>query len=264
MNARRFLSVLLLCSLPAARGTSQESPLLPPDSTHALLLVDSSPESAWVMLDTACVGRTPCSLTVAAPATYLLRLQHPDVANWLTAALEETLAVRPGEVTRRSYPLPVWTLIVSSPMGAEIFAGDSLLGSSPLLLRPGRISPATPLTARLRGYETATATPAMAARGVLRIPLRASGEPGASIDNSLLELPRPHTTRLYLTGGGAILAGAAAAYFKMKADNANSDFLLNGDPAALSSRDRYDRASGVFLVVTQVSLGLFLAFLMSE
>jgi hypothetical protein len=262
MNARCLLLVLTLCSLPAGAGAAQES--APPDSTQALLVVDSSPESAWVMLDTASIGKTPCSLAVHAPASYHLRLQHPDLANWLTGAVEETLAVRPGEIVRRTYQLPVWTLVVSSPMGAEIFAGDSLLGSSPLLLRPGKISRSAPLTARLRGYESATANPAMATRGVLRIPLRASTEPGTFIDQRLLDIPRPSSTRLYLTGGGALLAGAAAAYFKVKADNANSDYILNGDPASLSDRNRYDRASGVFLVVTQVSLGLFLAFLMSE
>jgi hypothetical protein len=104
----------------------------------------------------------------------------------------------------------------------------------------------------------------MATRGILRIPFRARMDPGTSFDQSLISETRPSSARLYLTGGGAILAGAAAAYFKVKADNANNDYLLAGDPASLSDRNRFDTASGVFLVVTQLSLGLFLAFLMSE
>ena len=104
----------------------------------------------------------------------------------------------------------------------------------------------------------------MATRGILRVALRARIDPGAQFDRALVSGARPSATRLYLTGGGAIFAGAAAAYFKAKADNANDDYLLTRDPAFSSARDRFDTTSGVFLVVTQVSLGLFLAFLMSE
>jgi hypothetical protein len=227
-------------------------------------VIRSSPESAWVLLDTTVAGTTPCSLAVAAPARYRLRIQHPDVTNWLTGTVEDTFTVSPGEIVQRGYILEEWTLVESSPMGADVFAGDSLLGSAPLLLRNGRVAPATPLTFRLRGYETTTANIGIAVRGILRVPLRARMDPGTSWGQPQITDTRPSSTRLYLTGGGAILAGAAAAYFKVKADNANNDYLLTRDPASSADRSRFDTTSGVFLAVTQVSLGLFLAFLMSE
>jgi hypothetical protein len=264
MIVRSLIWFVLLCCMSPGRGVAQAGAPPPADSAHALLVISSSPESAWVMLDTAIAGQTPCSLAVPAPARVHLRIQHPDIANWLTGTVDDTLAVHGGEIIRRAYTLETRTLVVSSPMGAEVFDGDSLLGSTPLVLQRERVSPTSELTLRLRGYERAAANPGMASRGVLRVPLRARMDPATQPDRALLTDSRPSPTRLYLTGGGAILAGAAAAYFKTKADNTNNDYLLTRDPALASKRNRFDTTSGVFLVVTQVSLGLFLAFLLSE
>jgi len=45
--------------------------------------------------------------------------------------------------------------------------------------------------------------------------------------------------RLYASALGAIIAGAAAAYFKIQADNQNDLYLLTGDPAAWSKVRKY-------------------------
>jgi hypothetical protein len=247
----------------AGKSMAQNLPAPSRDSAYALLSVATSPESAWVMIDSVVMGRTPCTLKIAAPAHHRLRIQHPDITNWLNESVEDTLDVVPGQQISRMYALEAWTLVLSSPMGAEITAGDSVLGNTPLIVRPGEISPAAPLTFRLKGYERATANLGLAARGILRIPLRARPDAEPSFDQTTIA-PQPSHLRLYLAGGGAVLAGAAAAYFKMKADDANNEYLLTKNPGSASDRDRFDTTSGVFLIVTQVSLGLFLAFLMSD
>jgi hypothetical protein len=263
MIHRLLVWIVLVSSVLIGRSMAQNVPPPPRDSTSAFLVIASSPDSAWVMVDTVVVGRTPCSLRVAAPARHRLRIQHPDITNWLNENVEDSLDVVPGQSISRMYTMEAWTLVESSPMGAEITAGDSILGKTPLIFRPGQISPAATLTFRLSGYEGATATLEMATRGILRVPLRARPDVEPSFDQTIAS-PQPSRTRLYLTGGGAVLAGAAAAYFKMKADDANNDYLLTRNPGAASDRDRFDTTSGVFLIVTQVSLGLFLAFLMSD
>lgn len=265
MIIRTSTGIILLFLLLHPRATAQDFPLPPPaDSLHATLIIHTSPESSWVMIDTALVGRTPCSLTVPAPARFRLRIQSPDASNWLSGTIDDTLEVGPGQTVSRTFVLETWILVATSPMGAEISTEDSLLGTTPLIVRPGMLSPATPLTFRLRGYETATANLAMATDGILRIPLRARPGPDVTFDEPDGAPAHRSRLRLYLTGGGAVLAGAAAAYFKVKADNANNDFILTQNPAFSSDRDRFDTTSGVFLAVTQITLGLFLAFLMSE
>ncbi len=261
MILRSSVLLFLLCPAVFRPASAQESSA---DSLHAVLLINTSPESAWVLLDTTVAGRTPCSLTVPAPARYRIRIQSPDVSNWLSGTIDDTLDVRPGQTVRRTFVLETWTLVVTSPMGAVILAGDSLLGTTPFIVRPGVLSPATPLTFRLTGYAPATATLSLAENGILRIPLRASSDQEVTFDQTMAAAAGPPHLRLYLTGGGAVLAGAAAAYFKVKADDANNEFLATGDPSFASERDRFDTTSGVFLAVTQISLGLFLAFLMSE
>jgi hypothetical protein len=263
MTFRSLVWIVLASSVFVGKSMAQSVPLPLQDSSHALLVVTTSPESAWVMVDSLVMGRTPCFLRVAAPAHYRLRIQHPDITNWLNQSVDDTVDVVPGQTVSRMYALEAWTLVVSSPMGAEIIAGDSILGNTPLIVRPGEISPTAPLTFRLQGYEGATANLGMAARGILRIPLRARPDVEPSFDQTMVP-PQPSQIRLYLAGGGAVLAGAAAAYFKMKADDANNEYLLTKNPGSASDRDRFDTTSGVFLIVTQVSLGLFLAFLMSD
>jgi hypothetical protein len=155
-------------------------------------------------------------------------------------------------------------MVTSSPSGAEVFQGDSLLGTTPLLVPTGRVSPGALLRLRKRGYNAAIANMGQGQRGILSVPLMASNDPTTEPDQSLLPQTAPSSLRLYLSGGGAVVAGAAAAYFKVKADNRNGDYLATGNPMMASDRDRFDTASGVFLAAAEVSIGLFMAFLLSE
>jgi hypothetical protein len=70
--------------------------------------------------------------------------------------------------------------------------------------------------------------------------------------------------RLYISGATTIIAGAASAYFKVKADNTYSQYVRSGDPNQLSEVNRLDTAAGIALVATQISLGLFAYFMLSE
>jgi len=259
MNCRRILASIFVCAV--ATGSAQT---VTDTMTSARLFITSSPESAWVYLDTSFVGRTPCSVEVADRSTRHLRLLHPDFANWLTGGVDDTVRFSPGERLVRQYKMERWTTIVSSPPGAEVLLGDSVLGATPLLIPEGGLSLETPLLVRMRGYDPVVARLAQAQRGILQVPLLARWDPGRPNGDLLLTGNRHSSLRLYVTGAGAILAGAASAYFKVKADDRNNAFLITGNPLLALERKRYDNASAVLLAVTEVSLGLFVAFLLSE
>jgi hypothetical protein len=70
--------------------------------------------------------------------------------------------------------------------------------------------------------------------------------------------------KLYVAGAATIIAGATSAYFKLKADNRYSDYIRTGNATSLAEVDRLDTAAGVALAATQISLGLFTYFLLSE
>jgi hypothetical protein len=72
------------------------------------------------------------------------------------------------------------------------------------------------------------------------------------------------TVELYITGAATILSGVAAAYFKVKADDRYQHYLRSGDDALLSQTHRLDTAAGVAIAATQVGLGLFTYFILSQ
>jgi len=72
------------------------------------------------------------------------------------------------------------------------------------------------------------------------------------------------TIALYTSGGIAIVAGVAAAYFKISADGRNDTYLMTGNPALLDERRRLDTAAGIALMVTQIGFAVFSCLLLAE
>jgi hypothetical protein len=69
---------------------------------------------------------------------------------------------------------------------------------------------------------------------------------------------------LYASGGVAIAAGVAAAYFKITADDRNDGYVATGNPALLDERRRLDTAAGIALVASQLGFALFSYLLLAE
>ncbi|MBI5215484.1 MAG: PEGA domain-containing protein [Ignavibacteriae bacterium] len=69
---------------------------------------------------------------------------------------------------------------------------------------------------------------------------------------------------LYLTSSAAIVSGAVAAFFKIKADNLYDEFERTGDQSALDKVKTYDTVSGIALGVCEINLGLLTYFLLSK
>jgi hypothetical protein len=69
---------------------------------------------------------------------------------------------------------------------------------------------------------------------------------------------------LYLTSSAAVVSGAVAAYFKIKADNLYDEFERTGDNSALDDVKTYDTVSGIALGVCEINLGLLTYLLLSK
>lgn len=186
-------------------------------------------------------------------------------------------AAAPDDSTRSTPPLSL-LIVTSRPDSAEVFIDSISAGMTPCSTV---ISPSIPhavlvLQSPANAWLTdAVQETVMAAPGdtlrrhVTFRPLPLTGAPAArpfseALDVTGASLLRPPRWRLYLSGGGALLAGATAAYLKGKADDKHAEFLATRDPAAASSRDRYDTSSTLFLIASEVGFGLFLAFLLAE
>ena len=87
------------------------------------------------------------------------------------------------------------------------------------------------------------------ADGKSRSPLMASGEQARRL------------TPIIVASGAAVIAGSAAAYFKIKADKSYNEYLSSGSPGAMARVDSFDKYAAISLVVSQLSI-LALSYLL--
>ena len=211
----------------------------------AFLSVHSAPAGLAVYVDSALVGRTPVDSLALAPGTFVLRVLAARERSWEGPALIETLQMKPGEsVLRDVRPLRIGS-VTSEPYGAHVSVGDSLLGSTPLLLPAGLEG--SMVTLSLDGYESQS-LPLTGDLHVLLTPKPGSAHSALAVNHS------GNMTPVVLSAGVTVLAGASAAYCKIKADARYADFRSNGQPSDLDAVHRLDLLSGISLAVSELSL----------
>jgi len=257
----RALVILLALVSAAARGQGDSSLT----AGTASLTIQTSPAGATVSVDDTMRGTTPLAIAALSPGRHILQITHPDTANWLTGGTADTVVLQAGEERVLHYALSGWLLLNTVPSGAGVYLGDSLAGTTPLLLRQrGELH--ARLTLAREGYATVVARPEDFRRGALLLTLTPAAGGGGAVPppgEAILQ-PGPSPVPLYISGISAIVSGVAAAYCKARADEASDEFLRTRNPAQLSERDRFDTAAAVSIVVMEVSLGLLVYFLVSR
>jgi hypothetical protein len=240
-----------------------------PDSTlstpRTSLGISTMPDSGWVYIDGAFAGRAPVRIDTLPPGRHILHIVHPDYSNWLTEGAGDTILLLKDTLLVRHYKLSQWYSVISIPSDASVFAGDSLIGVTPLILRPNLIPPDSSLTIRKKGFNPVSSSLALAARGVLVVPLLPSGEPSEENDWRLASAPgsRKNVLPLWVAGGSALVFGGFSAYYKLAADDQQQAFLATGNPYNAAERSRLDKLSALYFVAAQIGLGAFIAFLLS-
>lgn len=229
---------------------------------RASITIRSLPDSARVTIDSAIAGWTPLTLDSLAAGLHRLRLIHPDMSNWLTVPLEDTVRLSPGEHRTLQYTFEQARFLVSLPSGAEVFIGDSVVGTTPLTFLPGQMPAGSPVKLRKNGFSPVRADFSLATRGVLTVALSPEGGMPVRTEEDLV--PAPWSGRLVIPGALAVLSGGLTAYFKIKADNHQTAYLATGDLSQRAERDRLDNLAAVFLVAMQVSLGFFITFILTQ
>jgi hypothetical protein len=200
------------------------------------------------------------------PGLHTVRVVHPDYANWLTETIRDSVTTSAGGELLKTYTLGQWYSVVSIPSDAQVFSGDSVIGTTPLVLSPLSLPTDSTLVLRKRGYAPVSTSLALASRGVLLIPLSPSGEPVEENDWRLSSSARSRTSTLplWVSGGSAVIFGGFSAYYKLEADRHQSSYLSTGNPYHLVERDRLDGLSALYFVAAQVGLGVFIWYLLSD
>lgn len=260
MRRMVLLLTISLCLAFPAPGSADTT------AQHAryVLSITTSPDSGWISIDGLLAGRAPLRIDTLSAGVHIVHVAHPDFSNWLTEAADDTIIMR--QDTTIHYLLAHWYSIITVPVGATVFAGDSALGQTPLLLGPDRIPSDSTLTLRKNGFGEATTSLALAARGVLIIPLIPTGQPSEASDWRLAASPaaRRNTLPLWIAGGSAVVFGGFSAYYKLAADDQQQAFLSTGNPYNAAERTRLDNLAALYFVAAQIGLGVFVAYLLSE
>jgi hypothetical protein len=232
--------------------------------TRGTLRIGSEPQGALVRLNGADAGFTPFEADTLPAGPYLVEVIPPDSAGWLTRTARDSVFLEAYELEERTYRLAHLLFLQTLPPGAELFAGDSLLGETPVVVERSLFSRTPPAVLRKVGFHPVTLSPPTAAgpAGTLTVSLPRDG------DTPLLEdvypPPSPPGWPKFFAAAGAVAAGGAAAYFKIKADNVYDEYLRTGDPALRNDATGYDMQAAMALIATQACIALLTYLLFTE
>ncbi|HYQ87120.1 MAG TPA: PEGA domain-containing protein [Bacteroidota bacterium] len=215
-----------------------------------------------VYADTACLGTTPLAPVTISEGLHIIHYVPPDTHSWLNPAVIETVTAHAGEHLVRTVTIPFIYHVTSEPYGATVRRSGSVLGLTPLDLRTA--SPLALVTVSKEGYQEAS-IPLTGDQREVHVLLHPSeggspAQPTAYLSGEQSKSALP----IYITTGATVLTGAAAAYFKIKADNYYDDYRRTGDEGKLSQVRRLDVASGITLAASELSLFTLTYFLLSR
>jgi len=262
----RSTLLVLTAAILVSAAPAQQTDSVAGAAETCTLTIASTVDGALVFLNGTQAGITPFFADTLRPGRYVVRVKSPDPGSWFSNTATDTIILQAGE-RRTLFPaFPSRYLINSLPSGANVYVGDSLAGTTPLLLWGDQIAHVSALTLLLDGYEQAEVTFAGLRNGSLVVPLArvpAAATLAVPSLNSLAPEGRSPLP-LIVSGFSALAFGATAAYMKIQADSRNDAFRATGDPFQKHERERLDMGAGIATVGMQISVGVFLYLLLSE
>jgi hypothetical protein len=272
----RLARAALLVAAAALSSSASRAQVPPAAGVPAAAPADTSARGPWLELTSVPPGAGVYSggvfLGVTPLGTVLprslaggsgvvgLTIAGGDPGRWLAPVVVDSIRLpADSDTIARRYDLPRAVRISSGPPGAGVFLADSLLGTTPLFaLLPRAVAL---LTLRMAGYAPQT-LPVDSGMPGLHAELVPTG-PGAAMP-ALSAEPAKYTAPLFIATGTAVIAGAAAAWLKSRADGAYAEYAGTGDRGALDRVRRYDRISGIALAAAEISLGYLVIQLLSR
>lgn len=213
--------------------------------------IESLPPGAEVWWGDSLLGRTP--LTVARSRAAAIVVWHPARSAW--PARRDTIArdapdAASGVVLLR---FARRLTVTSLPHGAAVFAGDSLIGYTPVAVEVD--GPARELRLERPGCVAQRITVGEASDDVVSVVLAAADgtacRPPMREQTSFFRLP---DATVSIPAGVGLVAGIAAVVLKQEADASYDRYRTTADGALLDRARRYDIYAGIALAASELAL----------
>lgn len=233
-------------------------------SKQGSLTIRTDPSGVEVYLDSTRIGMTPLSKVSVPPGDHRLSLFYPSASAWNSLVRRETLTVHEGEELEKSFEFGSHISLSSIPSGSKVLLQGKELGMTPLFFRSASRLNGDLILEKV-GYERAV-VPLSGGSTSTIVSLRRSQIQEAGQD-VVFDVPSSNDSKrwaTYLSAGGMVASGIAAAYFKERANKRFDLYLQTRNPSYLASTQRNDRRSAVAFFLTQVGFGLLTYFLLSE
>jgi hypothetical protein len=252
---RRFLVfALCVCPILFSSALSQNNP-----RTVRVTITSNLPNSR-VLIDSVDVGMVPLENYGLTEGRHTVCVVSGNDRHWITNAECRTIEAKEGLQVHMRFPRSI--RVTSEPYGSSVVYRDTIQGETPSLLW----IPEDVGTVRLtkEGYEEVALIfdgSTSALHGVLK-PKETVIDGTAFLylekEESQTALP------VVISVSSAVLSGALAAHWKLRADNLYRDYQRTGDPANLNQIHQLDVASGIALGVSQLSLAFLTYVLISR
>lgn len=228
---RLLINILLSLAIPVI-SIAQEC--------KSFLIIHSDIENIRVFINDSLEFKNQFEIELSSGEYNISILEDSD--RWDAKSFHNSFNIDSCETMELSVKFSSEILIDSDPQDAQVLAGDSLLGYTPLLL-PQNFSR---ITLKKNGY----------AGKEISIDQHQS-KISASLEFIGKEekenfLSKPIAKVLF---GTMIAFGATAAYFKIQADNNFDDYLKTGELKYKDRTEQYDLISGISLGLTQINFG---------
>lgn len=255
----QWLVWVLICSVTgSAFAVASPVQVQTTQEDYGFLILSATHAGLVVRIDGEFVGRTPLGVKPLPAGRHEVQVTHPDRDSWLERDWVEEIEILPDDTLRLAVRFTRSYSINSQPYGATVLLDGMEAGETPLhFTLPEETTREVRLT--LAGYQDTTFTIGSEARQFYEITLRRDLEYDmeSKVEGMRLEKRAKFKKRALVALGVAVASGAAAFYFRNKADNSFDRYLETGDPQIFNRHfddaEKFDKFAAVSFGTFQIS-----------
>ncbi len=217
---------------------------------RAKIIIMSDMDDVSIYINNEFVGNADKFEVEVEPGNYFITVRE-NSKKWNPKSFSDTIEVTDCSDFTLNYSFKDKILLDTDPQDVYVFSNDSLIGYTPLYLKPGFKS----LVLEKPDYLSKEITfDEISLNEKIKLDFIGEENNGSFYESTIFKV----------LVGTAIALGAATAYFKLEADNRFEEYKITGDPELLNQTDRLDIISGVSFVALQINFGLIIYLFLSE